>query len=397
MAGQKKHSTRAHALLSPSGAERWINCTPSAMLESTEPDSTSNAALEGTTAHEVAELDLRYFLGNIKLSERDKALRAIQKDASKNLYHNDMLRHSSGYVSEIEGLMIGFLGVDVPRKHGDFEVEAKINMQPVTGEVGQFGHVDFMAWNKNRLLVCDYKYGVGTRVEARKNPQLRCYAVGALLQLNAAIDEIMVVIYQPRLNHLSAETMSADDLKQWHKDVVKPAAKLALDGAGKQKAGRWCKYCRVAGSCATLGAEAAKIARQEFDTVHLLTPEQQKQIYDKIGCVEAFMKALKADMLKKALAGVNFPGLKVVEANTKRKWADEETVKTLLELNGFDEDKIVRKSLNTIGDIEKLVGKKVFKEDFYMLTERPPGGPVLADEDDKRPAFNDAQKDFEEF
>ena len=35
------HADRAHALLSASGAHRWMNCTPSAVLESKFPDTTS--------------------------------------------------------------------------------------------------------------------------------------------------------------------------------------------------------------------------------------------------------------------------------------------------------------------------------------------------------------------
>ena len=48
-----------HALLSASGAHRRLNCPPSAILESREPDSTSEAAEQGTVAHALAEWKLR--------------------------------------------------------------------------------------------------------------------------------------------------------------------------------------------------------------------------------------------------------------------------------------------------------------------------------------------------
>ncbi|MDU1352876.1 MAG: DUF2800 domain-containing protein, partial [Actinomyces sp.] len=48
-----------HALLSASGAHRWLNCPPSAVLESREPDSSSAAAEQGTVAHALAEHKLR--------------------------------------------------------------------------------------------------------------------------------------------------------------------------------------------------------------------------------------------------------------------------------------------------------------------------------------------------
>ena len=48
----QKHSTRAHALLSASGAGRWINCTPSAKLEDEYGEKKSSVyAEEGTLAH----------------------------------------------------------------------------------------------------------------------------------------------------------------------------------------------------------------------------------------------------------------------------------------------------------------------------------------------------------
>lgn len=53
-----------HALLSASGAHRWLNCPPSAVLESREPDSTSAAAEQGTVAHALAEWKLRRALND---------------------------------------------------------------------------------------------------------------------------------------------------------------------------------------------------------------------------------------------------------------------------------------------------------------------------------------------
>ena len=53
------HAERKHSLLSPSGAHRWMACTPSAMLERRFPDTGSQAAAEGTLAHELAELKVR--------------------------------------------------------------------------------------------------------------------------------------------------------------------------------------------------------------------------------------------------------------------------------------------------------------------------------------------------
>lgn len=48
-----------HALLSASGAHRWLECPPSATLEAGLPEYSSQAAEQGTAAHALAEWKLR--------------------------------------------------------------------------------------------------------------------------------------------------------------------------------------------------------------------------------------------------------------------------------------------------------------------------------------------------
>ena len=60
--GVPGHADRDHALLSASSAHRWLNCTPAPLLEAQYPDSESDAAAEGTAAHELAEHKLRLLL-----------------------------------------------------------------------------------------------------------------------------------------------------------------------------------------------------------------------------------------------------------------------------------------------------------------------------------------------
>ena len=56
------HDTRAHARLSASGAERWLECPPSVKLEEQFPDTSSEYAQEGTFMHELAEIYLERYL-----------------------------------------------------------------------------------------------------------------------------------------------------------------------------------------------------------------------------------------------------------------------------------------------------------------------------------------------
>ena len=56
------HAERDHAILSPSSAKRWINCTPSALLAEEAGSKSSVYAEEGTLAHEIAEYALTQYL-----------------------------------------------------------------------------------------------------------------------------------------------------------------------------------------------------------------------------------------------------------------------------------------------------------------------------------------------
>ena len=80
-------SDKKHAVLSASSSHRWLNCPPSARLQLQYPDTTSDAAEEGTAAHALAEHKLRRLL---KLRSR-KPVSQYDSD--------DMDLHTEGYVA----------------------------------------------------------------------------------------------------------------------------------------------------------------------------------------------------------------------------------------------------------------------------------------------------------
>ena len=85
-----------HALLSASGAHRWLACTPSARLEMQFPPSTSTYAEEGTVAHAVAELTARYFLGELDEVAYENAI----ADFEANEYYNEEMRECATAYAE---------------------------------------------------------------------------------------------------------------------------------------------------------------------------------------------------------------------------------------------------------------------------------------------------------
>lgn len=81
-------AARAHAKLSPSGADRWlIHCPPSASLELQFSSSAREAAAEGTAAHALCEHRLK------------KALKHRSRRPHSDFDSDEMDECSEGYVA----------------------------------------------------------------------------------------------------------------------------------------------------------------------------------------------------------------------------------------------------------------------------------------------------------
>lgn len=95
-----------------------------------------------------------------------------------------------------------------------------------------FGTADCLIMTPDALHVVDFKYGKGVPVDAKDNPQLKLYALGALSEygLLYQFKTIHIHIVQPRLKILGTDTFSRTALTEWGNSVVKPKAKEAFDG-----------------------------------------------------------------------------------------------------------------------------------------------------------------------
>ena len=60
-----QHSSRAHARLNASSSHRWMMCPPSVKLSEQFADKPSTYAEEGTFLHELCELKLHRYLGDM--------------------------------------------------------------------------------------------------------------------------------------------------------------------------------------------------------------------------------------------------------------------------------------------------------------------------------------------
>lgn len=232
-------SERAHAKLSASGAKRWMACPRSVALEEETEEKESPFALEGTLAHEVAEVLLKQAVGEITRSEAN----ALLKDINPPI---DMLDYVGLYV---EGCMDSYQTAKLENPNAIALIETRVEYTDWVPE--GFGTCDFMVISGNRLIIRDMKYGKGVPVSAEDNPQIRIYALGAIQEFGYIFDieEIEMHIDQPRLNSYTTEIMTTKELLEWAEKEAKPKALKAYNDEGDFNPGEHCKFCRVRATC----------------------------------------------------------------------------------------------------------------------------------------------------
>lgn len=373
-----------HAELPPSSAERWKNCPGSVTLSKQFPqDTTSTYAEEGTHAHSVAELKLRYVNGEINSSNFTRKLNKLKKsefwcgemDEATNFYMDAVLEIKSGMGNDAELL-----------------IEQHFNLDEYVPE--SFGTSDAVVIGDGVINVIDLKYGKGVKVDAVNNSQLRLYGLGAagLFEGIYDFDRVRMTIIQPRLDHISSEEISLEELRRWAAEEIRPAAEEALAGSERTACGDWCQFCPAKAVCRARAEYCLELARDEFKAPALLTAEEIGEVLRRAEAIKKWAADIADYALQQALAGEHYDGWKVVEGRSNRKYADEVKVADRLKQEGFDEAMLYERKLLGLTAMEKLVGKKKLTETLGELIIKPAGKPVLVPESDKRDAISTAEQ-----
>lgn len=386
-----KHSKRAHALLSASGASRWLNCTPSAKLEDEYGEKKSSPyAEEGTLAHELAEAYLRKdVLQTLSDTEFEVELERIM---SHKLFDEEMLGCVPIYTDYCTD---EYISAKETSNLAIIEIEQKLDLTEFIPD--SFGTADCVIIKDDVMQVIDLKYGKGVPVYADWNKQLMLYGLGALRKYDTMYDisEIVLTIVQPRLNNISSWQISVVDLLEWVHSELKPKAEMAFAGEGELSPGEWCKFCSVKTRCRKLYEQQMEIAKYEFANPTFLSDEEIADIVLKAPKFMEWANSIQEYAQEKAVAEQKqWPGLKLVEGISRRKWAAEDDMVSatlFARIPELSEDDIFDMKLKSITNIEKIVGKKRFTENFADLTIKPQGKPQLVSVDDKRPAMGNDQ------
>ena len=374
------HKDRAHALLSASSAHRWLECPPSAVANEAYPDQETAFAHEGTLAHEVAEAVAR--------GRQDGSIPVIDERTTR-----EMTSCAEEYADYIEE----------HKKSNDAIVllEQRVDFSPWVPD--GFGTCDCIIIQDETLTIIDYKYGQGVMVSAKDNPQMKLYALGAMNDYGIAMDvkKVELHIFQPRMNNVSTDTLTVEELMGWAEKTVKPTAEKAIKGKGKYAPGEHCRFCQHGGKCRAL----TKLCTEYLDThglrvaLPVLAPHEVADVLRMEPMVTLWLKKVKEQALTTLMNGEELPGYKLVEGKLgNRKWVSDTTVFNILKNHGYSDMEITETKVLSPSQMDKAIGKKKVGELLEEYIERAPGAPTIAPITDKRPAYDrlaEAQKDFE--
>lgn len=372
----------AHPKLSSSGSHRWLNCLGSVEAEEGLKDSTSAAALEGSAAHE---------LGELVLTRGGSCQDWVGKpliEYNEFIITQEMADYIQEYVDFVKTLP------------GEHYYEERVDFSDWVPE--GFGTSDVITIGDGFICCADLKYGKGLKVEAENNPQAMLYALGAYAEyeLTHEIREVIIYIHQPRLDHVSEWRISIEDLLKWGAWVVSQCEIIAEGNAPRTPGEKQCRWCKAKATCPALKSYTENIIMAEFDELDAppdpttLNPSQLSNILDAKKLIESWLSAVESHAKETLENGDDFPGFKLVEGRSVRRWADEsEAAETLGNLLG---EQAYEKKILTPAKAEKALGKAK-KADIQELIIKPQGAPTLAPESDKRPALNISEKDFDEF
>ncbi len=379
----------AHANLGASGSHRWIPCPGSVALSEGLPDESSDAAREGTAAHELASECLdRFPIANALDSA--PLFGFIEVEGEEIEATQEMAEAVQVYLDYISGrLAEGFTLVGV---------EMRVDLSALNPPAGMFGTVDCALWHPGDkiLEIVDYKHGRGVVVEAKKNPQPRYYALGTVLKTKKRPEGIISTIVQPRADHpdgtIRHDNFDFEELVDFKNELMDAARVACEDDAPVGPVGSHCRWCKAKAICPAQRANAVAVVQSEFDSGEPVLPvpadmetSRLLEVLDKAKLVEDWFASIRAYVKGLLDSGEEVPGWKLVDKRATRKWVDDAEAEAWLRQR-FKVSEAYKQTVISPAQAEKLVKKKKRQRLPTEMITKESSGTNMVPEDNPKPA-----------
>lgn len=394
------HGARDHAQWSASATARNWQCQGAMAMATICPEGKeSEHAARGTAAHQISEMCLQTFSNAIDYLGTVEKTKVFDVEIDEEIVNS-----AQEYIDYVRK----------QSKDCELMLETRFSLASLDPPFQAGGTCDAIVLNAAERLVevIDLKHGVGV-VNAKENPQLRTYALGALLSLSndeaANYDRIKVTIVQPRAPHregrIRSEEFHVADLIEWTSELMKAMhrSKDAMDEFAKINGNRvlfddWadkylqtgaCKFCPAEGMCPKQRSNALKVAPEiaqkwfEDPTAvtlptltnlpELMSPEERGHTLDGLQMLEDWIKALRSVEHTMAEKGNPATGWQLVDKEKRRAWAapEEKIAADLKSVVKLTDDQIYKKTVISPAQVEKILGAKR-KGEIASMWHNPP-------------------------
>lgn len=396
------HADREHSVWSASSASRNFKCSGALALTMHLPETTSEAADWGTCCHQISERCLR------DGGDADRFIGTTEKGKKHSFeVDEEMAETAQMYVDYVRNISRDTRYFTDPVR---LWLEQRFSLADLNPPFDAGGTGDAVIYlpAERRLEIVDLKGGRGVVVAAKGNPQLRSYALGALLANKGLdVEQVTVTIVQPRASHpdgrIRSETFHVIDLMEWAADMMAAMyrAREALDRKAVMPESAWAReylapgdhcrdtFCKAAGTCPALRQSALDAVGVHFapvdDTPRIAnapdsgSPEERAKRLDMLDMIEAWVKEVRAHEHRMAEMGQPAPGYGLVEKVGREKWKDEEAARAAIASTGLAQDKWLNPGkLRTPKQVRDALKKaKAEVSALADLSETPTGGTNL--------------------
>lgn len=399
--------SRAHALISPSGAERIARCPGSVNATKDLPRRANEAAALGTVDHEVtADCLITGFDADDFLNDEREADGFKFKIDDE---HVDTIQPVLDWAREQPGLMYVETRVDL-RRWPPFE----------------FGTLDLGFITPEIITLVDHKYGY-VPVEAESNKQIAIYAVGFWRQIARHVTKatkFRLIINQPRRvgPKWREWIVELDELLEFMGDIQESVSR-ALDPDAPRIPGKvQCQYCASNPAMGGPGCDALDaymlsllgLTHDDLDESAMLgvplqmpdlsslTPEQLGEIVEHRSMLKNWVDGVAKTAAEKARAGLVIPGRKLVKSFGDREYKDPAAAEAIL-IGALGREESFTTKLKSPAQAEKVMKPTKRKPghpeawvELSKLIDRPERELELVPLSDEREAFVPNEDRFDE-